>query len=133
MSFITTKREEEIISLLEAMAKQSTDVKVDVQSDLNTDTVKAYFFYSFFTNETPAGVITFNDKVYGNIQRASVHMEMQPGLNKEGNPVNTLFVQVHIEATTGRYNESVTLTDYSKLIQYLKDTVESIFTVNVKQ
>lgn len=133
MNKLLSKDQSSIIALLESMAKSSTDVKIDVQANHDTDSIKAHFFFSFANNESPAeqpaGTLTVNGHQYGNVQRAGVHMETQPGLDKDRNPVNQLLVHLQFELLGGRYTETITLSDFEDVQNYVESTTAVLFNV----
>lgn len=129
MTKLLSKDQSSIIALLEGLAESSTDVKIDVQANHDTDSIKAHFFFSFSNDGQPVGALTINGHQYGNVQRAGVHMETQPGLDKDRNPVNQLLVHLQFELLGGRYTETITLSDFEDVQNYVESTTAVLFNV----
>ena len=129
MTKLLSKDQSSIIALLEGLAESSTDVKIDVQANHDTDSIKAHFFFSFANDGQPVGALTINGHQYGNVQRAGVHMETQPGLDKDRNPVNQLLVHLQFELLGGRYTETITLSDFEDVQNYVESTTADLFNV----
>lgn len=133
MNKLLSKDQSSIIALLESMAKASTDVKIDVQTNHDTDSIKAHFFFSFVNNapstEQSAGTLIINGQQYDNVQRAGVHMETRPSLDKGCNPVNQLLVHLQFELLGGRYTETITLSDFEDIQNYVESTTAALFNV----